>query len=99
MLSPAPAEIKENAPKQGALLHRENYFRFEISKLDCVQRPLPCNQIHKRGGRGIKSHERLAKGPKPRQNIFHKLGVLDQRSSQDDGHQDPLLAYMAIPIG
>ena len=59
MLGPAPAEKKADAPDQGALLHGENYFRSEVSKLDCVQGPLPRNETT----RGLKSLERLAKGP------------------------------------
>ena len=47
MLGPAPAEKKADAPDQGALLHREDNIRSEVSELDCVQRPLPHNEIHK----------------------------------------------------
>ena len=41
------AEIKADASDQGASLHSENNIRSEVSKLDCLQGPLPRNEIHK----------------------------------------------------
>ncbi len=47
VLSPASTEKKTDAPAQGALVHRENDMQSEISELDCLQRPLSRDEVHK----------------------------------------------------
>ncbi len=44
---PASTEKKMYAPDQGALMHRENGMRTEVSKLDCSQRPLSRDEVYK----------------------------------------------------
>ena len=62
---PVPAEKNANAPNQGALL-QENDIRFEITKLDCVQGPLPCNEIHK----GVEIIREVGKWTRDQDKIF-----------------------------
>jgi hypothetical protein len=82
MLGPAPAEKKADAPDQGALLHGENYFRSEVSKLDCVQGPLPRNEIHK----GVEVAREIGKGSRDQDKVFevtsNKVGTRLNRDLQ-----------------
>ena len=65
MLGPAPAEKKADAPDQGALLHRENDIRSEVSKLDCLEGPFPRNEIHK----GVEVAREVGKGTRDQDKV------------------------------
>ena len=82
MLGPAPAEKKANAPNQGALLHRENDIRSEVSKLDYLQGPLPRNEIHK----GVEVAREVGKGTRDQDKVFAiKREFLDESRARVTG--------------
>ena len=68
MLSPASTEKESDAPDEGALMHRENDMKFEIPKLDRLQRPLSRDEV--KSTRGLKTLERLANGPEIKTKYF-----------------------------
>ena len=82
MLGPAPAEIKADTPDQSASLHRESNIRSEVSKLDCLQGPLPRNEIHM----GVEVAREVGKGTRDQDKVFAiKREFLDESRARVTG--------------